>query len=171
MNGNYKVNDDNYPKNLAFLMWFVDANPINGKDIDKIYHKFMSAFDEDRQVFMKISLYAAGKRKKYKETHYKLILHFLATNYPEKLMSNIQLFVKFGHISDLLYLLQEPVVKNRVHTFIKYHAGFMDEYKKLLNDECTKNPYKSYFPYKLIKLNYESLLSKILNDKEINNVL
>lgn len=166
------IKETELKNNLRFLKWYADKKPITKDSIDMLYHMLMSAYDEDRQVFTKIALYISGTRTKYTETHYKIVLHFLATNYPEKLMSNLQLFLKFGHINDILMLRQEPVITNRIDTYINYHARFVEDFKNIKDGtEIPVHRYRKYFKFKLRKGNYKRLLNRIMTNDEINNLL
>lgn len=157
--------------NKKLLDWYCNPKEIDKDMVEKLYDMFMKAYHEDTQLFIKISLYIAGTRTKFTETHFKVLLHFLATNYPEKLMSNLKLFVEFGHISILTYLLQEDVIKNRIKTFIKYHASFVTKYKEYVNDETPTYKHKKYFKYKLKNNDLDRLIKKIQIEKEFFNVL
>lgn len=158
-------------KNKEFLNWYVNPKEITKDDVEKLYHMFMSAYNEDEKLFMKITLYIAGTRTKFTDTHFKCVLHFLSTNYTEKIMCNLHLFVKFGNICILNYLLQEQTIKNRINTFIKYHASYILMYKDFINDKNSVFNYKKYFKFKLKNNNLERLLDKIETNEELNLIL
>lgn len=149
--------------NYNFMKWYIKKTPINKEQIDKLFNMFMMAYNEHPDAFMHILMYIAGTRKSYTEVYYKLTLHFLATNYPEKLMANIMELIKWGHEYDLLYLIQEPIITSRIKSFINI------KYKHLNDIELPEIiETKTKFKYKLKKYDYEKLFEKIIFDENIH---
>lgn len=157
--------------NERLLNWYCNPKEIDKNMVEKLYDMFMKAYHEDEILFIKISLYIAGTRTKFTETHFKVLLHFLATNYPQKLISNLALFVEVGHISILTYLLQEDVIKARIQTFIKYHASFVTKYKDYINGETPVHNYTKFFKFKLKNNDFQRLINKITTEKYFLNVI
>lgn len=153
--------------NIKLLKWYTDKTPIDKNQVDKLYHMFMLAYDECPDTFIDITLYIAGTRNKFTNTHYKLVLHFLATNYPETIMYNIWYIINFGHITDLLYLKQEPVISARINTFIKYNSKFNSKFKNIENIPYN---FEKTFKFKLKKDNYNKLLEKIKTIRYIQSL-
>lgn len=156
---------------ISLLKWYKSKKEISKDEVDKIYHRFMMAYNEDNVLFMKIFLFICGNSIQFNKTHITSTIHFLSTNYPEKLMVNIHLLIEVSEFSFFNFLLQENTINNRVLKYLQYNAKFSDKFKKYLEDTMYISFKNKYFSYKIKENKYIEFINKLNSDKILNAVL
>lgn len=91
------------------LDFFATAGALRSAADSEIISRFISAFAEDRDIAMRILFFARDVRGGLGERRvFRVILAYLANNYPETVKKNIPLIAEYGRYDDLLSLLGTP---------------------------------------------------------------
>ena len=85
---------------------FATAGALRNADDSEIVERFIRAFAEDREVAMKILFYARDIRGGLGERRFfRVIMKYLAKNYPEVVIKNIDNIAEYGRYDDILALM------------------------------------------------------------------
>lgn len=162
--------------NITLLNWYFkyNVNITQDQEKEKLFSILTLAITEDPYIFIRIMLYIANTRKTDKqEIQYKLLIHFIASMFPELTMANLDLFINLGKKDDILYFLQTPNITERVITWIKHKAKLDNDYNILLNGTMINKNINRIIYYRP-KLNKKSkwniFLFKILDDPNFNGI-
>jgi hypothetical protein len=118
--------------------------------------------------FKNSKLYIANNREKdIDEVLYKIIIQFITTMNPEIVMANIDIFLKNGKKTDVLYFLQCPAITKKVTTYINHRAKNEQIFSDLLNGKITTERINRLkYPKKTSELFY-----KILDEPKFNGLI
>lgn len=96
----------NRSTNSDCLDFFYQAGALRNADQDRIIRSFMKAYIENPDRAMKILFFARDIRGGLGERKiFRICINWLATNYPESVVKNIEYISEYGRFDDLLSLL------------------------------------------------------------------
>ena len=85
---------------------FATAGALRNAGDDEIVERFIRAFAEDRDIAMKTLFYARDIRGGLGERRFfRVVIKFLAKNYPETVIKNIDNIAEYGRYDDILALM------------------------------------------------------------------
>ena len=88
---------------------FATAGALRNADDSEIVERFIRAFAEDRDLAMKTLFFARDIRGGLGERKFfRVIMKFLAQNYPETVRKNIANIAEYGRYDDILVLMDTP---------------------------------------------------------------
>ena len=88
------------------LDFFATAGALRNASDEEIVTRFIRAFAEDKDVAMKTLFYARDIRGGLGERRaFRVILKYLAQNYPETVIKNIGNIAEYGRYDDILSLI------------------------------------------------------------------
>ncbi|MBP5775547.1 MAG: DUF2828 family protein [Clostridiales bacterium] len=111
------------------LDFFATAGALRNADDDEIVTRFIRAFAEDKDIAMKILFYARDIRGGLGERRaFRVILKYLAQNYPETVIKNIDNIAEYGRYDDILSLM-DTACEQEATAYIK--AVLTDDMKSM----------------------------------------
>ena len=111
------------------LDFFATAGALRNADDEEIVTRFIRAFAEDKDIAMKILFYARDIRGGLGERRaFRVILKYLAQNYPETVIKNIDNIAEYGRYDDILSLMDTACEQEAV-AYIK--AVLTDDMKSM----------------------------------------
>lgn len=111
------------------LDFFATAGALRNTDDDEIVTRFVRAFAEDKDIAMKTLFYARDIRGGLGERRaFRVILKYLAQNYPETVIKNIGNIAEYGRYDDILSLMDTACEQEAV-AYIK--AVLTDDMKSM----------------------------------------
>lgn len=121
--------------NVELWKWyFNESHPlINDEDKSKTYDILTLASSEDIKLFTRFVMYVANTRNKYKEIEYKTLCYFLSLLYPDFTIANIDILLKLGKKSDVLYYM--PSMPERMMSWIKHKSLEDKDFEILISGE------------------------------------
>jgi hypothetical protein len=162
--------------NVKVLDWYFNTREfiLNDSEKDKIFSLMTYASIEDPYCFMRVLLYIANTRRTDREEiAYKIMVHFLATMFPEFVMANLDLFTGLGRKDDVLYFMQCSSISERVASWIKHMSKTDDDFKMLMEGSVIgKNIERKirYRPKFGKNRKWDVFLFKILDDPTLNGI-
>ncbi len=85
---------------------FATAGALRNADDEEIVNRFVRAFAEDKETAMKILFYSRDIRGGLGERRFfRVIMKFLAQNYPDVVIKNIDNIAEYGRYDDILELM------------------------------------------------------------------
>ena len=162
--------------NSNCLDLFAMIGALRNQNDKRIIDLFEKAYIEDKDIATKILFYTRDIRGGIGERHvFRVIVNWLANNYPETIRKNIEYFVEFGRYDDLLSLF-DTQCENDMLAYIS--KQFAKDLLTLLNE----NDYSTSLLGKwLPSINASNKTTKLqgkkiartlsLNDKEYRKVL
>ena len=94
---------------------FATAGALRNADDSEIVVRFIRAFAEDRDIAMKTLFFARDIRGGLGERRFfRVIMKFLALNYPETVRKNIGNIGEYGRYDDILVLMDTPCEKDAI---------------------------------------------------------
>ena len=92
---------------------FATIGAIRRESDEEITARFIRAFAENKDVAMKLLFFARDIRGGLGERKvFRVILNWLAKNYPETVRKNLNYIAEYGRYDDLLVLFDTPVEKD-----------------------------------------------------------
>lgn len=111
------------------LDFFATAGALRNASDEEIVTRFIRAFAEDKDVAMKTLFYARDIRGGLGERRaFRVILKYLAQNYPETVIKNIGNIAEYGRYDDILFLMDTACEQEAV-AYIK--AVLKDDMKSM----------------------------------------
>ena len=111
------------------LDFFATAGALRNADDEEIVTRFIRAFAEDKDIAMKILFYARDIRGGLGERRaFRVILKYLAQNYPETVIKNIGNIAEYGRYDDILSLM-DTACEQEATAYIK--AVLTDDMKSM----------------------------------------
>ena len=108
---------------------FATAGALRNASDDEILARFVRAFAEDRDIAMKTLFYARDIRGGLGERRFfRVIMKFLARNYPDVVIRNIDNIAEYGRYDDILVLMDTACEKAAI-AYIK--AVLADDMKNM----------------------------------------
>ena len=94
---------------------FAVSGALRNSDSQDITTRFMRAFAENKDLAMKILFYSRDIREGIGERKFfRVIIKWLAVNYPDSVIKNIALIPEYGRYDDLLELINTPCEKSMI---------------------------------------------------------
>ena len=88
---------------------FATAGALRNASDDEILDRFLRAFAADRNIAMKILFFARDIRGGLGERRFfRVIIRYLAQNYPDTVIRNIENIAEYGRYDDILSLMDTP---------------------------------------------------------------
>ena len=98
---------------------FATAGALRNADDSEIAERFIRAFAEDRDIAMKTLFFARDIRGGLGERRFfRVVMKYLAENYPETVRKNIGNIGEYGRYDDILVLMDTPCEKDAI-TYIQ----------------------------------------------------
>ena len=92
---------------------FAVSGALRNSDSQDIITRFMRAFAENKNFAMRILFYSRDIREGLGERKFfRVIINWLANNYPNSVMKNLALIPEYGRFDDLLELINTPCEKS-----------------------------------------------------------
>ena len=92
---------------------FAVSGALRNSDSQDIITRFMRAFAEDKDLSMRILFYSRDIREGIGERKFfRVIINWLAKNYPGSVIKNLALIPEYGRFDDLLELINTPCEKS-----------------------------------------------------------
>ena len=105
----------NASTNSDCLDLFATAGALRNAGDDEIIVRFIRAFAEDRDIAMKTLFFARDIRGGLGERRFfRVIMKYLAQNYPETVVKNIENIAEYGRYDDLLVLMDTGVEQEAI---------------------------------------------------------
>lgn len=121
--------------NSDCLDLFATAGALRNADDEEIVGRFVRAFAEDREIAMKTLFFARDIRGGLGERRFfRVILNYLAMNYPETVVKNIGNIAEYGRYDDILVLMDTPCEASAVEYIRK---TLEEDMKAMKNREGT----------------------------------
>ena len=121
--------------NSDCLDLFATAGALRNADDEEIVGRFVRAFAEDREIAMKTLFFARDIRGGLGERRFfRVILNYLAMNYPETVIKNIGNIAEYGRYDDILVLMDTPCEASAVEYIRK---TLEEDMKAMKNREGT----------------------------------
>ncbi len=103
----------------AIVNLFAVAGALRNRNSDDIIEMWKDAFNEDAEIAFKMLFYIRNIRGGLGERNtFRVLLKYVATNYPDFVMANLDNIVFYGRYDDLFVLLDTPI-ENYVYEYIK----------------------------------------------------
>ena len=94
------------------LDFFATAGALRNASEDEIVTRFVKAFAENRDIALKTLFFARDIRGGLGERRsFRVVMRYLAENYPETVEKNIANIAEFGRYDDILTLMDTPSEK------------------------------------------------------------
>lgn len=98
---------------------FATAGALRNASDEEIIERFIRAFAEDRDIAMKTLFFARDVRGGLGERRFfRVIIRYLASNYPETVVKNIENIAEYGRYDDILSIMDTACEKEAV-SYIK----------------------------------------------------
>lgn len=95
---------------------FSDIGAIRGAAEEDITERFQRAYAEDAEIAMKILFFGRDVREGLGERRvFRIIINWLAKNYPDTLRRNLKLIPEYGRFDDILALMYTPCENDAVN--------------------------------------------------------
>ena len=169
----------------AIVDLFAVAGALRNRNNDDIIDMWKNAFDEDAEIAFKMLFYIRNIRGGLGERNtFRVLLKYVATNYPDFVKANLDNIVFYGRYDDLFVLLDTPVeydVYNYIRTQLELDSNAGDnesisllaKWMPSINTSSVKTRQLSYKLCKALNYSpseYRKLLSRLRKKLDVLEV-
>lgn len=160
--------------NVELWKWYFNDQHtlITDEDKSKTYDILTMASSEDIKLFTRFVMYVSNTRNKNKEIEYKTLCYFLSLLFPDFTIANLDIILKLGKKSDILYYM--PTMPERLMTWIKHKANEDKDFEILMTGEYKQFKIDRKIRYKPLKTKdykWSYFFEKLASDSIYNGLI
>lgn len=160
--------------NVELWKWYFNTNDsiVLDKEKEQAFNIMGLASSEDIRLFTRFLLYTANTRNFKKDIKYKTLCYFTGLMFPDFAIANLDLILRLGKKSDILYFM--PAIPEKIMTYVNHKAKEDNDFILLQNEQINGfviNRVVRYKPINSKHYKWQYFFEKLASDINFNGIL